>query len=124
MKHSSLRSAVALATLVLVVGSQASTHVTAAERPSSRPVPSADGPRPGGAALDAVPMAFEPNVGQTDARVKYLARGRGYTAFLTATELTLSLVARTGGDAVRMRMTGRAPGRSRPPRSCRAGART
>src|ERR1700687_1780520 len=29
------------------------------------------------------PLRFEPNVGQTDARVNFLARGNGYTLFLT-----------------------------------------
>jgi hypothetical protein len=31
-------------------------------------------------AYGQLPMAFEPNVGQTDAPVRFLARGRGYTA--------------------------------------------
>jgi len=35
-------------------------------------------------ALDAAPMAFERNDGQADARVKFIARGEGYTLFLTA----------------------------------------
>jgi hypothetical protein len=35
--------------------------------------------------------AFEANHGQTDRRVKFLARGRGYTVFLTATEAVLAL---------------------------------
>lgn len=30
-----------------------------------------------------LPLAFEPNRGQTDAQVKYMARAQGYTAFLT-----------------------------------------
>ena len=37
------------------------------------------------------PLSFEPNRGQTDARVKYLARGRGYTLFLTGDQTVLSL---------------------------------
>jgi hypothetical protein len=36
-------------------------------------------------------LAFEPNRGQTDARVKFLARGYGYTLFLTNDEAVLSL---------------------------------
>ena len=36
-------------------------------------------------------LSFEPNRGQTDARVKYLARGRGYALFLTGSEAVLSL---------------------------------
>src|ERR1035441_331329 len=28
-----------------------------------------------------LPLAFEPNLGQTDAQVKYVARAKGYTAY-------------------------------------------
>jgi hypothetical protein len=38
-----------------------------------------------------VPLFFEPNQGQTDERVHFLSRGRGYTLFLTATEAVLAL---------------------------------
>ena len=31
-----------------------------------------------------LPMRFEPNVGQSDPRVRFLARGNGYTLFLSA----------------------------------------
>src|SRR5262249_11624483 len=41
--------------------------------------------------LAASPLSFEPNVGQTDSRVHFLARGAGYTLFLTPTEAVLSL---------------------------------
>jgi len=42
--------------------------------------------------LDAqLPLLFEVNRGQTDARVKFLSRGKGYTLFLTPTEAVLSL---------------------------------
>ncbi len=37
------------------------------------------------ASYAALPVAFEPNVGQTDAQVKYLARGQGYSLFLSST---------------------------------------
>jgi hypothetical protein len=43
------------------------------------------------ASYAALPLAFEPNQGQTDSQVKYLARGRGYTLFLTANEAVFSL---------------------------------
>src|SRR5580658_7186497 len=45
-------------------------------------------------ALDAygkIPLSFEANSGQTDARVKFLARGAGYTVFLTDRDATLRL---------------------------------
>jgi hypothetical protein len=38
-----------------------------------------------------VPLSFEVNQGQTDGRVKYLARGPGYTVFLTPSEAVLRL---------------------------------
>jgi hypothetical protein len=39
----------------------------------------------------ALPLSFEPNVGQTDERVAFLARARGYTVFVTPEETVLSL---------------------------------
>src|SRR5688572_21829756 len=61
-----------------------------------------------------LPLAFERNVGQTDARVKYFARGAGYGLFLTPTEAVFSLHQAAGRDAidggradvVRMRLAG------------------
>src|SRR5882724_9981581 len=53
-------------------------------------------------AYRSLPFSFEPNVGQSDARVKFLARTRGMTVFLTATDTVLS----TGRTAVRMRLVG------------------
>jgi hypothetical protein len=38
-----------------------------------------------------MPLTFEANQGQTDPKVQFLSRGKGYTAFLTAGELVLSL---------------------------------
>src|SRR5215472_12568215 len=38
-------------------------------------------------AVGKLPLAFEPNRGQTDPRVKYLARAQGYTAFLAGNEV-------------------------------------
>src|SRR5206468_8794324 len=54
-------------------------------------------PTPAGHGCDSqsrapkLPMSFEPNEGQTSGEVKFLARGRGYTLFLTSTEAVLSL---------------------------------
>lgn len=50
-----------------------------------------------------VPLSFEANRGQTDARVTYLSRGPGYTLFLTHDE---SVLAVRGGGVVRMRLVG------------------
>ena len=38
-----------------------------------------------------VPLSFEPNQGQTDARVQFLSRGQGYALFLTPGEAVLEL---------------------------------
>jgi hypothetical protein len=38
-----------------------------------------------------LPLNFEPNLGQADPRAKFLARGRGYTLFLTKDEAVLVL---------------------------------
>ena len=64
----------------------------------------------------SLPLFFEPNQGQTDARVKFIARGRGYGLFLTTDEAVLKLqppVANlpgsqpaTVGDVIRMRLAG------------------
>ena len=57
-----------------------------------------------GEAYGKLPMVFEANRGQTDARVKFIARGGGYNLYLTADEAVLSLARggkRTGTDAAR-----------------------
>jgi hypothetical protein len=47
-----------------------------------------------------LPLSFEVNSGQTDPRVKFLSRGRGYTLFLTSDEavFTLKKAAASGGQ--------------------------
>ena len=52
----------------------------------------------------AVPISFEPNQGQTDPRVRYLARTGGITVFITRDGYTLS----AGGQSVSMRIAGAA----------------
>ena len=42
-------------------------------------------------AFGRLPLSFEANQGQTDSRVKFVARGRGYTLFLTSGEAVLAL---------------------------------
>ena len=49
-------------------------------------------------AYGKLPLAFEANQGQTDGRVKFLARGNGYTLFLTAQEAVLQLRQRQRGN--------------------------
>src|SRR5260221_2587173 len=70
--------------------------------------------QPSGVLRPLLPLAFEVNRGQTDPRVDYLARGRGYTLFLTSSGAVLSLVC----AAPAHNPTGRAP--EPPTRSTRA----
>src|SRR5438034_5345226 len=43
------------------------------------------------AAYGNLPLSFEANQGQSDAQVQFLARGHGYSLFLTPTEAVLTL---------------------------------
>ena len=43
------------------------------------------------ASLDALPLGFEANQGQTDPQVKYTARGNGYSVFLTANDTVFAI---------------------------------
>lgn len=49
-----------------------------------------------------LPLVFEPNVGQTDPRVRFLSRGPGYTLHLTGREAVLS----RNGASVRLELAG------------------
>ncbi|HKW19020.1 MAG TPA: SBBP repeat-containing protein [Terriglobales bacterium] len=57
-----------------------------------------------------LPMSFEPNQGQTDASVKFLAHGNGYGFYLLSSEAVLTLPARTKSGlhqtGVEMRLEG------------------
>jgi centrosomal CEP192-like protein/beta-propeller repeat-containing protein len=47
-----------------------------------------------------LPLTFEENLGQTDARVKFLARGSGYTVFLSEDEIATLRLAASSDDPV------------------------
>ena len=58
-----------------------------------------------------LPYTFELNQGQTSPAVRYLARGKGYTLFLTGSEAVMTMK-RSGGEPQVLRMSlagGRAP---------------
>lgn len=61
------------------------------------------------ASLSTLPAVFEPNRGQVDSAVRFLARSSGYTLFLTDRE---AVFAPPEGTPVRMRLSG-----ARPPKS-------
>ncbi|HEX7154398.1 MAG TPA: SBBP repeat-containing protein [Thermoanaerobaculia bacterium] len=61
----------------------------------------------GAAAYGRLPMHFEPNHGQTDARVRFVARGAGYAFFVTDSESVAVLQKRGSAPAVlRMQLLG------------------
>jgi Beta-propeller repeat/Putative binding domain, N-terminal len=57
-------------------------------------------------AYDKVPLSFEENRGQTDARVKFLARASGYTLFVATDE---AVFAGSDGSVERMKLIGASP---------------
>jgi Beta-propeller repeat len=48
-----------------------------------------------------LPLAFDKNLGQTDSRVRFLARGQGYEMFLTPSEAVLALHSAAPSSATR-----------------------
>jgi uncharacterized protein (TIGR03437 family) len=56
-----------------------------------------------GSLLGSIPLSFEPNRGQSDPRVKFLARVSGYTLFVTANE---TVFAGRDGSVERMKLAG------------------
>jgi hypothetical protein len=60
--------------------------------------------------LGQLPLGFEPNQGQTDPQVKFLARGAGYGVFLTADQAILTLRSPAKSSAVvHMQLAGANP---------------
>ncbi len=77
--------ALALKCLMLMLSSSIwlESHSIAQSQPVSVPRAAAH--------YGALPLTFEANQGQTGAQVKFLSKGKGYTAFLTANGMILSL---------------------------------
>ena len=65
--------------------------------------------------FESLPLAFEPNRGQTDRQVDFLAHGLGYALFLTSREAVLELQPAGGkqGAVLRMKLLGSHPATSR-----------
>src|SRR2546427_11784956 len=96
MKTSTLRIAILVCTLVsLAVFAWKPTTRTIAGRKLTKPAGSAEATQARLAeSYGKIPLSFEANQGQTDPRVKFLARGSGYTLFLTSDEAVLALRSR------------------------------
>src|SRR5215203_1762957 len=99
----------------MILSSSSNVEMTANESVGSAAPPSqsVEEARPDKKLIDEkygkLPINFEPNLGQTDDAVKFLARGHGYSIFLSQHEamLTLEKYGRTGKAASRsaVRMT-------------------
>ena len=79
----------------------ARTPIAAASLPASTTSASAPSAELRGrvrASLSALPLGFEANQGQTDPQVKYMARGDGYTLFLTQNEAVFAVDSFSPGD--------------------------
>src|SRR3984885_3228500 len=61
----------------------------------------------------SLPLAFEPNVGQSDAQVKYVARGRGYSLFLASNAAYFAIPFTARQEEVKPLRSGRAAGVAR-----------
>jgi len=92
-----------LALFVLATGNSPGIHGRANGGAGARTVGAV---QPTAASFSHLPIVFEPNRGQTDPRVKFLARGGGYTLFLTSDEAVF--VAQSGNkrSVLRMRLRG------------------
>ena len=73
---------VVLSVALFISATQFLQSKTATAAPSSHPAVSA---------YNQLPIYFEPNRGQTDAQTRFVARGKGYTLFLTPSEAVLDL---------------------------------
>lgn len=65
--------------------------VIATPAPNAHPGPALSNPQQIRAAFGRLPLSFEPNQGQSDSRVKFLARGNDYGLYLTSSEAVLAL---------------------------------
>src|SRR5215472_17725397 len=77
-----------VATLVILLSCLALPNALEGGPAPSKPKKTAATPRalsqrPAAEMLGSLPLVFEPNLGQTDARVRFLTRASGMTAFLT-----------------------------------------
>jgi hypothetical protein len=105
---------VAVTVLAMALIAVAGREATVAERAAAGPASLERSPEH---VLDAhakLPLAFVPNRGQTDARVRYYARGSRYAFYFTRTGLALSFVnpsERPGPDGASLPSASSAPTR-------------
>ncbi|HLB89170.1 MAG TPA: hypothetical protein VJK29_16055, partial [Terriglobales bacterium] len=83
--------ALGLGSIIGQVRLTSGNSIAQAPRFAPEPAPSAREPQQIRVAYSHLPLIFEPNQGQSDPRVRFLARGGGYGLFLTADEAVLEL---------------------------------
>jgi hypothetical protein len=88
-------AAVAASALIIVGSAKSRRQFKSAVATQAAPAQSLSAVTPAArariqASYAALPLAFEANEGQTDPQVKYLARGNGYTLFLTPADAVFS----------------------------------
>lgn len=107
-----------VAVALLLVAHARRGSISAASLGSSKPnlLASAQHGRPD-ANFGALPLAFEQNLGQTDAQVQYMARGDGYTLFLTHTDAVFSFRAKAPEGPSARRVALSKSFTARPPRT-------
>jgi hypothetical protein len=85
------RTIVVSISLLLVITITPSLLSNASLMPRTASLSQRSSGRSAAAAYGKLPVSFEPNLGQSDRRVKFLSRGPGYALFLTPTEAVLTL---------------------------------
>jgi len=101
-----LRLATALTFLPVAASAQQTVVASPQAHPPVPPVRATAG-------YGALPLAFEANRGQTDASVRFMAHGDGYSLFLTNDAVVLALgKAGAETDSIRMRVAGRPENRN------------
>ena len=108
-RRAALRAACGLlGAAIVLAGAPGGSVARAAGGMSSAPRTAIQGPdhAPPAASIAALPLAFEQNVGQTDAAVDFLARGSGYTVFLAGGDAVLSLKHGPTSSVVRLSLVG------------------
>ncbi len=99
-RKQALLSVLCLATFSLFAGLLVLVHARGrADVPRPQASASIANPARVLAAYGQLPLSFEANSGQTDSRVKFLARGSGYILFLTERDVTLRLTAQSESAA-------------------------
>ncbi|HVI09068.1 MAG TPA: SBBP repeat-containing protein [Candidatus Binatia bacterium] len=125
VNKSSVRAGAAVSALLLIaggllaVGLHYRTEQLRSYAPASpllKPVSASHRKPTPQAVLEQLPMIFEPNQGQAEARVKFLSRGPGYGLFLDASGAAISFLTQSTSSSpaaeqvVRMKLAGATPG--------------